>query len=59
MPFRLFPGKGIIGLGVVIHTFNSSFQEAEAGGDFKASLVYIVSSRTTRITWTDSFLKQN
>jgi hypothetical protein len=33
------------------HVFNLSTQEAEAGGSaFKASLVYIVSSRTARAT---------
>jgi hypothetical protein len=34
----------------VIHTFNSSTQEAEAGGslEFEVSLVYEMSSRTTR-----------
>jgi hypothetical protein len=37
---------------VVAHAFNSSTWEAEAGGflRFKASLVYRVSSRTTRAT---------
>jgi hypothetical protein len=34
---------------VVVHTFNPSNQEAEAGGfEFKASLVNRVSSRTAR-----------
>jgi hypothetical protein len=37
---------------VVAHTFNPSTREAEAGGslEFKASLVYKVSSRTARAT---------
>jgi hypothetical protein len=37
---------------VVAHTFNPSTWEAEAGGflEFKASLVYRVSSRTARAT---------
>jgi hypothetical protein len=35
--------------GVVAHAFNPSTREAEAGGsEFKASLVYKVSSRTAR-----------
>jgi hypothetical protein len=37
--------------GVVVHTFNPSTQEAEAGrqiSEFEASLVYRVSSRTAR-----------
>jgi hypothetical protein len=35
----------------VAHAFNPSTQEAEAGGfEFKASLVYKVSSRTARAT---------
>jgi hypothetical protein len=36
--------------GVVVHTFNPSTREAEAGGslEFEASLVYKVSSRTAR-----------
>jgi hypothetical protein len=37
---------------VVVHTFNPSTWEAEAGGfsEFEASLVYKVSSRTARAT---------
>jgi hypothetical protein len=37
---------------VVVHAFNPSTQEAEAGGslEFEASLVYRVSSRTARAT---------
>jgi hypothetical protein len=38
---------------VVVHAFNPSIWEAEAASDlceFKASLVYRVSSRTTRAT---------
>jgi hypothetical protein len=37
---------------VVVHTFNPSTWEAEAGGslEFEASLVYRVSSRTARAT---------
>ena len=31
---------------VVVHTFNPSTLEAEAGGKFKASLIYRVSSRS-------------
>ena len=35
----------------MVHVFNSSTQEAEAGGsEFEASLVYIVSSRMARAT---------
>ena len=44
---------GEISWAVVVHTFNLSAQEAEAGGplfcEFKASLVYKVSSRTDSI----------
>jgi hypothetical protein len=38
--------------GVVVHAFNPSTREAEAGGisEFEASLVYRVSSRTARAT---------
>jgi hypothetical protein len=38
--------------GVVVHAFNPSTQEAEAGGfsEFEASLVYRVSSRIARAT---------
>jgi hypothetical protein len=36
---------------VVVHVFNPSTQEAEAGGfEFEASLVYKMSSRTARAT---------
>ena len=39
--------------------FNPSMQEAEAGGSlFKASLVYIVSSRITRVTQRNPVLKK-
>jgi Tat protein secretion system quality control protein TatD with DNase activity len=40
------------GQAVVVHAFNSSMQEAEAGVslEFEASLVYRVSSRTARAT---------
>ena len=34
--------------GIVVHTFNPSTWEAEAGREFEASLVYVVSSRTAR-----------
>jgi hypothetical protein len=41
---------------VVVHAFNPSTQEAEAGvSEFKASLVYRVSPRTARIDHTDHF----
>jgi len=33
---------------VVVHPFNLSFWEAEAGGSLKGSLIYRVSSRTAR-----------
>jgi hypothetical protein len=37
--------------GMVVHTFNPSTWEAEAGGfEFEASLVYRVSSRTAKAT---------
>ena len=36
------------GLAVVVHTFNSSTQEAGREVEFEASLVYRVSSRTAR-----------
>jgi hypothetical protein len=44
---------------VVAHTFNSSTWEAETGGslEFKASLVYRVSSRTARATQRYSVLR--
>ena len=45
--------KKIISPGVVVHTFSPSAQEAEADGwisEFKASLVYKMSSRTARAT---------
>jgi hypothetical protein len=43
---------------VVVHAFNPSTQEAEAGlSEFKASLVYKVSSRTTRATQRNPVLK--
>ena len=37
---------------MVVHTFNPSTQEAEAGNlcEFKASLIYIVSSKAARAT---------
>jgi aromatic ring-opening dioxygenase catalytic subunit (LigB family) len=45
--------KKIISPGVVVHTFSPNAQEAEADGwisEFKASLVYKMSSRTARAT---------
>jgi hypothetical protein len=41
----------------VVHAFNPSTQEAEAGGflEFEASLVYRVSSRTARATQKNPF----
>jgi len=45
---------------VVAHTFNPSTWEAEAGGslEFKASLVYRVSSRTARATKRNPILEK-
>ena len=34
--------------GITAYTFNSSTLDTEAGSEFKASLVYLVSSRTTQ-----------
>jgi len=44
---------------VVLHAFNLSIWEAEAGGslEFKASLVYRVSSRIARATQRNPVLK--
>jgi hypothetical protein len=44
---------------VVVHAFNPSTWEAEAGGisEFKASLVYKVSSRTARLNRETLFQK--
>jgi hypothetical protein len=46
---------------VVVHIFSSSAQETEAGGslEFKASLVYVVSSRTATTTQVNHVLKNN
>jgi hypothetical protein len=45
---------------MVAHSFNPSTREAEAGEfEFKASLVYKVSSRTARATQRNPVLKQN
>jgi hypothetical protein len=46
---------------VVVQTFNPSTQEAETGGslEFKASLVYSVSSRTARETLSPTKAKTN
>ena len=48
--YNMIYWKNKIELGMVAHPFNLSSQEAEAGGPFvfEASLVYRVSSRTTR-----------
>ena len=44
-------------LGMVGLTFNSSTWEAEEGREFEASLVYRVSSKTTRATQRNLVLK--
>ena len=42
---------------MVAHTFNPSIRDAEAGGVDEASLVYKVSSRTTRTIQRNPVLK--
>lgn len=36
-----------------MHTFNPGIPEAEAGSEFKASLVHVESSRSARALWGD------
>lgn len=36
-----------------MHTFNPGIPEAEAGSEFKASLVHVESSRSARAMWGD------
>ena len=43
---------------MVVHTFNPSTWEAEAGYELKASLVYSVSSRIARATQRNPVLKK-
>jgi hypothetical protein len=51
----------LINPGVVVHAFNPSTREAEAGRslEFEASLVHRVSSRTARATHGDPASKEN
>ena len=45
---------------MVVHAFNPSTWEAEGGGfEFKASLVYRVSSRTARVIQRNPVSKKN
>jgi hypothetical protein len=50
MKTEILMGKTELSWEMAVHTFSPSPWEAEAGCEFKASLVYRVSSRTARAT---------